>query len=121
MEMGEVKQTSKQEEMRKCYESRQVGGIEKVEEKSKKVPLKDRKKRIIKNETYEEKRLIGINRGQRNKNKKKQKKDSFHTRDSWSSNQLQIYTKYLKLFLKNVIIMNTMKPSAPTYINSATV
>ena len=45
MEMGEVKQTSKQEEMRKCYESRQVGGIEKVEEKSKKVPLKDRKKK----------------------------------------------------------------------------
>ena len=33
IEMGEVKQISKEEEMRKCYESRQVGGTEKVEEK----------------------------------------------------------------------------------------
>ena len=58
--MGEAKQISKQEEMRKCYESRQVGGTEKVGEKSKEAPLKDRRKRIIKNETNEEKSLIRI-------------------------------------------------------------
>ena len=44
MEMGEVKQMSKQEEMRKCYKSRQVGGTENVEEKSKDIFSKDRKK-----------------------------------------------------------------------------
>ena len=44
MEMGKVKQTSKQKEMRECYERRQVGGTEKVDKKSKEVPLTDRKK-----------------------------------------------------------------------------
>ena len=44
MEMGEVKQISKQKEMRECYERRQVGGTEKVDKKSKEVPLTDRKK-----------------------------------------------------------------------------
>ena len=33
MEIGETKHISKQEEMRKFYESRQVGGTEKVGEK----------------------------------------------------------------------------------------
>ena len=69
--MGEVKQISKQEEMWKCYESRQVGGTEKAEQKSKEVPLKDRKKRIIKNGANEEKNLIGINTGQENKKQEK--------------------------------------------------
>ena len=40
---GGLKQISKQEDMRKCYESRQVGGIEKVEGKSKEISLKDKK------------------------------------------------------------------------------
>ena len=43
-EVREVKEISRQEEMQKYYESRQVGGTEKTEEKSKEVPLKDRKK-----------------------------------------------------------------------------
>ena len=45
-------------------------GTEKVEEKLKEVPLKDRKK-IIKDERNEEKSLIGINGGQENKKKEK--------------------------------------------------
>ena len=49
MEIGETKHISKQEEMRKFYESRQVGGTEKVGEKWKEAPLKDREKIIIKN------------------------------------------------------------------------
>ena len=36
MEVKEVKQISKQEEMRKCYESRQFGGTEKIEKNRKK-------------------------------------------------------------------------------------
>ena len=44
MEMGELKQISKLEEMRECYESRQVGETEKAEGKSKEISLKDRKK-----------------------------------------------------------------------------
>ena len=47
--MEEVKQISKQEEMRKRYESRQVGGTEKVEQKSKEVPLNYRKQKTRKN------------------------------------------------------------------------
>ena len=50
-------------------------------------------------------------RSGKQKQKKNKRKKSFHTRDSWSSNQLQIYTKYVKLFLKNVIILNTIKPN----------
>ena len=83
---GEAGEKNKQ--TRRDDKIKQVGGTEKVEEKSKEVPLKDRKKRIIKNETYEDKSLIGINRGQGNKNKKNIEEKSFHTRDSWSSNQL---------------------------------
>ena len=76
-EMGEAKQISKQEEMRKCNESRQVGGTEKVGEKSKEAPLKDRRKRIIKNETNEEKSLIRIKRGQGNKKQEKREERQF--------------------------------------------
>ena len=47
--MEEVKQISKQEEMRKRYESRQVGGTEKVEQKSKEVLLNYRKQKTRKN------------------------------------------------------------------------
>ena len=61
--MGEVTQRNKQEKMRECYEGRQVGETEKVEEISKKVTFKDRKK-VIKDKTREEKSLIGTNRGQ---------------------------------------------------------
>ena len=49
MEIGETKHISKQEKMRKFYESRQVGGTEKVGEEWKEAPLKDREKIIIKN------------------------------------------------------------------------
>ena len=45
MEMGGLKQIRKQEEMQKCYESRQVGGIEKFEGKSKEISLKDKTKK----------------------------------------------------------------------------
>ena len=71
MEMGELKQISKQEEMPECYENRQVGETEKAEGKSKEITLKDRKKRIIQNETNEEKSLIRISRGQGNKKQEK--------------------------------------------------
>ena len=82
MEMWEVKQISKQEKMQKCYKGRQFGGAEKVEEKYKEVPLKDRKKRIIKNETNEEKSLIGINGGQGNKKQGKIEERQFsHQRE----------------------------------------
>ena len=54
-------------------------GEQKMLEKNRKKYLwKTEKKGIIKNETNEEKSLIGINRGQGNK--KKEKKDNFHTR-----------------------------------------
>ena len=76
MEMGKVKEISKQEEMQECYERRQVGGTEKVEKRSKEVPLKDRKN-TIKYETNEEKSLIGINIGQGIKKQEKREERQF--------------------------------------------
>ena len=75
-EMGKMKQISKQEEMQEYYERRQVGGTEKVEKRSKEVPLKERKK-FIKYQTNEEKSLIGINRGQGIKKQEKREERQF--------------------------------------------
>ena len=76
MEMGKMKQISKQEETQEYCERRQVGGTEKVKKRSNKVPFKERKK-IIKHETNEEKSLIGINRGQGIKKQEKREERQF--------------------------------------------
>ena len=76
MEMGKVKQISKQEEMQECCERRQVGGTEKVEKRSNEVHLKDRKN-TIKYETNEEKSLIGTNIDQGIKKQEKSEERQF--------------------------------------------
>ena len=87
---GGLKQISKQEDMRKCYESRQVGGIEKVEGKSKEISLKDKKIIIITNETNKEKSLMGINKGQGNKKQEK----TYMNRKPRKIKSVQLYERF---------------------------
>ena len=75
MEMRNVKQMSKQEEIRVCYERRQVGKTEKVEKKTETNAIERQKN--IKYETNEEKSLIGTNIGQGIKKQEKSEERQF--------------------------------------------
>ena len=73
--MRNVKQMSKQEEIRVYYERRQVGKTEKVEKKTETNAIERQKN--IKYETNEEKSLIGINRGHAFKKQEKREARQF--------------------------------------------
>lgn len=57
----------------------------------------------IKKEHNRNKHRSGWKNNKQEKKKKKKEKNSLPTKDSWSSNDLHIYKRYVKPFLKNII------------------
>ena len=55
------------------------------------------------------------------RNEKKDKNDSYPNKGTLLFNQSQIQLKYAKLFLKNTMTTNTIKPSNPMYISTSNV
>lgn len=55
------------------------------------------------------------------RNEKKDKNDSYPNKGTLLFNQSQIQLKYAKLFLKNAMTTNTIKPSDPMYISTSNV
>ena len=55
------------------------------------------------------------------RNEKKDKNNSYPNKGTLLFNQSQIQLKYAKLFLKNAMTTNAIKPSDPMYISTSNV
>ena len=89
--------------------------------KNRKKYLWQSEKRIIKNETNEEKSLIGINRGQGNTKQEKREERQFPHQRQLVIESIIDLDKIREIIPEKRYYQNTMKPSGPTHINSTTV